>query len=167
MKEQSVAAVVKEGKENIINNSSLDDLLAWDGTINITSYVDLPALAGGRPSLHVNIKSLSSQEMDNYRNIATMEGKNRNTGATIKELDDDFYNRLIIFHSIVEPDLSAKDMQQRFNPAVPGKSRSPSNIVDKIFLPGEKIELTRRIYELSGFSMEEELEHKVDDSDLS
>ena len=167
MKENVVTEVIKQEKENIINNSSLDDLLAWDGTINITDHVDLPALDGGRPSLHINIKALSPQEMDSYRNIATMEGKNRNTGATIKELDDDFYNRLIIFHSILEPDLSTKDMQQRFNPAIPGKSRSPSNIVDKIFLPGEKMELTRRIYELSGFGTEEELEHKVTDSDLS
>ena len=166
MAEKEITELVKNEKENIIKNSSLDDLLAWDGTINVTSYVDLPALDGGRPSLHINIKALSSQEMDNYRNIATMEGKNRNTGATIKELDDDFYNRLMIFHGIVEPNLSTKDMQQKFNPSITGKGRSPSSIVDNIFLPGEKMELTRRIYELSGFSMEEELEHKVGDSDL-
>ena len=151
-----------ESKKETINDSTLEALLSWDGAINLIEHVDIPALPGGRPAMRVGIKALSSREMDRCRDIATLTGKHRVTGNTIKETDDDFSNRMIVYTAIIEPDLSHKSLQAKFN-----KGKPKADIVDKLFLPGEKMELTRRIYELSGYNMDEDMEHKQDDSDLS
>ena len=163
--DETIEKTVSNSKKEIISNSSLDDLLNWDGNINIVEYVDFPEI-GSRPALHVGIRSISSEEMNKYRKAATMEGRSR-TGNIIKELDDNFSSKLMLFHAITEPDLSNQSLQQRFNNVkIQRTGNSPANIIDKIFLPGERAKLMDVLFKLSGFEDEETLENKNSDLDL-
>ena len=162
---EKIGKVVSDSKKDIITNSSLDDLLNWDGKIDIVEYVDFPAV-GSRPALHVGVRSISSEEMERYRKAATLEGRSK-SGNVIKELDENFSSRLMLFHAVIEPDLSNKSLQQRFNSTKRrGGGISSANIIDKIFLPGERAKLMDILFKLSGFEDEETLENKNNDLDL-
>ena len=146
---------IQEGKESVINTSSLSSLLQWDGTIDVKEYMNFPPLGGGRPPLEVKVRALSTDDMDSYRDMSTMTGRNRATGATIKEIDDDKLQAITIFNAVTSPDLSNEALQTKLNS---GNTRAPYLIVNKLFLPGEQREIVNKIYRLSGFKSEDQIE---------
>ena len=161
MENEKLADNLVEGRQEEVESDALTELLAWDGTIEVIAYVEFAALPGGRPAMKVAVRSLSSNEMDSCRENATMKGRNR-AGRTIKDVDDDEFQLNLLFKSIQEPNLKNPLLQEKFN-----KSSSPKYILNNMFLPGEKDELSSKIFEASGYSMEEEIEMRKTDADLS
>ena len=152
--------IIDKGREEKVNTATLGDLLEWDGTIDIQDNIELPALDGGRPALTITVKSLSATQMDKCREMATMEGVGKN-GMTLKEVDDDVFQLLVLFYAIEDPDLTSPALQGKFN-----ANSQQAYIVNKLFLPGEQERLIRKIFNLSGYNVNADLEFKKSDTDL-
>ena len=158
--QDNIVDEVQEAKKDIVENSTLQSLLEWDGSIDIKDVMNLPSLPGGRPAISITLRSLTSREMDKYRDLATFKGKNR-TGRTIKDVDDDHFQLILLFNAIVEPNLKNASIQSKLNP-----SGSPEYIVSRMFLPGEQERMSRRVFEISGFDIDEDIKMKKSDMDL-
>ena len=156
MEELNKNAEIKEVFNEIVHSMPLADLMAWDGNLVNEDYVDLPALASGRPAIRIKVRSLSSAEHERIRKQATQKPNrnNRRLGITEGLLDTALQRRLTIFNGIVEPNLADSQLQSKFN----RNSSDFTVIVDNIFLMGEQITLMDKILELSGI---------VDDEDES
>lgn len=144
----------REQFEEIVAESPIQQLLAWDGNLRVQDTVVLPQLATGRPRLEVTVRSLSSEEFEKIRKQATTKPNrtSRRMGITEGELDIAAQRRFTLFQAIVDPDLSDSQLQMRFN----GRSKDMTTIVERIMLPGELIDLTEKIMELSGIREEDE-----------
>ena len=156
------AEEVQQQRQKKVAESTLDSLLAWDGTIDVRETLGFPALGGGRPGMKVVIRSISSDEYQECDERATMSGVGRN-GQTLKELDYQQYKKFVLFKAIVSPDLSNPMLQNQHN-----QGNHEVMIVDKMFLPGEQDKMMNKVATLSGYPDGNEIEMKAkSDTDLS
>ena len=144
-------------------NGTLEDLLDWDGTLGIQETMDIPALPGGRPAMSLTLQALSTQQMDGIRQASTVTTTNRTTGTVSKDSDNPLFTSLVVMNGIVSPDLTDPRLQERFNK---DKPEVKSNVVRQLFLPGEMSKMFDRIYELSGFDIDEKEVQRASDLDL-
>ena len=54
-------------------------------------------------------------------------------------------DKYLVYHAVVEPDLTSKKLQEAFN------CGEPIDIVDKLFLPGEAQAIVKKIMDLAGY----------------
>ena len=142
-----------ESKAEVLNqkvsSKSLSDLLTWDGNLELSKTISFEALNNGRPALSVTIRSVTSDELDMFRRQATKvipARTNRRITQTEEVTDVVKQRRYMVFNAIISPALTDSALQQKFN----GNSNDMTTIVDRVFLPGEIIELADEIFNLSG-----------------
>ena len=152
---------IQQARENQVAQSSLQDLLDWDGTIDVTDTIEFPE-RNPRPAITVTVRAVSDDEIEECSELATMKATGRN-GMPIRDLDYAMYKKLVVYRAVVSPDLSDSVLQEKFN-----KGRHYTLILNKLFLPGEQLAMFNRINELSGYPSEDDVEFKTKaDSDLS
>lgn len=152
MAKQDTVKNVSEGKSKIISNNSLEDLLQWDGSLDIQESIIFDSLVTGRPSLNVRIRALPSEVISKCRATATMKGRNRATGNITEDLDNEKFQLLVVYNAIIDPDLAGKALQEKFN-----KNQATYFIIRALFLPGEIDEINSKVFELSGYKFDEDL----------
>lgn len=142
-----------EDIEEKVMESSLNNLLRWDGNIVVTGVVNLPELDSGRPALEIAVRSMSSQEMEKIRRQSTTKPNkmSKRMGVSEGDLDVSKQRRITIFNGVTDPELYNSNLQRRFNLG----SKDMTSIVEKLFLPGEQIDIIDKIMELSGIHDED------------
>ena len=154
---------IEQAKEAEIKESSLSELLNWDGNIEATEKVELKAVGKSRPAISIVIRAISQRELQECNEAATMKGTNPKTGMVQRDFDFFLYRKYLIYKAVVTPDLDDTALQSKFN-----KGNMPIIILDKILLPGELDLLADKITELSGFPSMNDIEfEKKSDVDLS
>ena len=129
---------------NELNSSMLENLLEWDG--NLTDDTAEIEFERKGFTLKVVCRSISSDEQSSIEKSSMQ--RQRGAGGIEETLDTDLFALKQIYLSVTTPDLTDAKLQEKFNPG----GRQPWNIVDKIFKPGEKIQLNALISRLSGFT---------------
>ena len=140
-------------------NLSLDNLLSWDGTLD--EYVDME-FPRANFTLYIRVKNLTTDMQRSLEKKSSTMVRNKN-GRVEEELDEQKFANLQVYHCVTNPDLSETRLQEKFN-----QNGEPHDIVDKIFLPGEKIMIMKTIFRLSGFNdsdiMDMEIENLINKS---
>lgn len=139
---------------------SLDNLLSWDGALDGTVKLTFDRKTF---ELDVKVTNMTNELQKKLEKQSSSMVKDRKSGRIVEEVDEYKFANLQIYNCVVSPDLSNSELQAKFNEA-----NKPEGIVDKIFLPGEKVRLIRTIFSLSGFSdvdiMDMEIENLVNKS---
>ena len=129
-------------------NSLQEFLLATDVT-NITKTINI----GGRLAEHpLTIKAVSGEE---YNSIRTLALENPNSNKK-RRFNINKFNNAIVVAGLVDPNLKDAEMLKA------AKVMDSSQLLTKVFLPGEIDTISLAILELSGFAQDDEDEEDVE-----
>ena len=161
MAQQNTIENIKEGRDQVINDNTLQDLLKWDGSLDIHQTINFDALSTGRPAIEMVIQALSSEVISKCRSASTMKGRNRTTGNITEDLDNEKFQLLVVYNAVISPDLDNKELQAKFN-----KDKAAYYIMRSLFLPGEIDLINSKVFELSGYKFDEDISENSSDVDL-
>ena len=113
--------------------------------------------ADGKP-LMWTIRPLKTAEIESLRRSSTRKVKDQKTGIMIPEFDSDKFETSIIIKAVVEPDLTNKELQDKF------KCMDPASLLMTLVdIPGDYAELVRKINEMTK-AASPDINHLVDDA---
>ena len=135
------------------NDTSLESLLAWDGVLENTADIEFKR---ENFTFNVQVKSITNEIENKLEKVCSTPVKDVSTGRVIDEIDEEKLAKLQIYNCTVSPDLSSNELQTKFN-----SGSQQYEIVDKLFLPGEKLKLVRLILRLSGFENQDVMESQI------
>lgn len=98
----------------------------------------------GKPAV-IKLRSITQSENNAIMKRCTIREKNRQ-GLIVENLDKTKYNSELILACIVEPNFKSPEFVKAMGVA------SPSDALDKLFLPGEFAKLTDAVLEIMGLS---------------
>lgn len=97
------------------------------------------------------IRSIGAEELQEIQKAATSAGRNKKTGLTVKNTDNDRLLDLMIEKAVVTPDLMSTELQKAFDV----KDANPATLLRKMLRAGQYMEMVEEIQTISGFDIDE------------
>lgn len=139
-------------KAGVVELDAMSVFLDVTSRRDVTDTIYITRRRPGQGSVRFPIK-IRSLEGDRYKQIqeqCTTRTRNRRTNQTTSEFDGLKSQKITIMECVVEPDLKDPKLLSAHGISV----HMPEDIVDAVFLPGEKDLISDEILDLSGYNEE-------------